>query len=55
MHGGHIIGDLLTNQGLSGAKAGGGSGQGFFIATIAALAVYLVALFLTHRHVRGKA
>lgn len=53
MHGGHVIGDPLTDHGLSGARAGGGSGEMFYYGTIAALGFYVVALILTHRHAKG--
>ncbi len=50
MHGGHVVGDPLTDHGLRGVQAGGGSGEVFFIGTVAALVFYLVALALTRRH-----
>lgn len=54
IHGGHILGDQLTHHGLSGAEAAQGRGIVFFVGTCTALVLYLIALALTHHHVRRR-
>lgn len=51
IHGGHIVGDPLSDYGLSQQQAGGGPGKYFFYGTVAALVIYVVALILTRSHV----
>lgn len=53
IHVGHVIGNELSNHGLSGAQAAQGPGKIFYAGTLTALALYLVALFLTWPHVRS--
>ena len=55
IHGGHVVGDFLTDRGLSDAQAAQGPGVIFFTGTIIALVLYIVAMFLTHSHVAGPA
>ncbi len=50
IHGGHIVGNALTNQGLSGAQAAQGPGIIFFTGTCIALGLYIVSQILTFPH-----
>ena len=54
MHGGHVLADPITKNGLRGQQAGGGSGEMFYMGTVAALVLYILALILTRPHVKGK-
>jgi len=51
IHGGHVLGDQMSNHGLSQQQAGGGPGKYFFYGTLVALAMYILALILTRAHV----
>lgn len=53
IHGGHVLGNYLSNNGLSGAQAAQGPGKIFFIGTVTALVLYIIGLFLTHPHIKG--
>lgn len=51
MHGGHIVGDAVTDGGLRKAQVAQGSGRFFYFVTISELVLYGVALALSFRHV----
>lgn len=54
IHGGHFLGDALTEGGLRGGGTAQGPGLIFYSLTGLALALYLVALGLTHSHVARR-
>lgn len=51
IHGGHVLGNALTNEGLSGAQAAQGPGTIFFAGTVSALVLYCLGLYLVRPHV----
>jgi hypothetical protein len=55
IHGGHVVGDQLTDHGLSGAQAAQGEGWIFFAGTLLALTLYIVGLVLTFSHTKRAA
>lgn len=52
IHGGHVLGDAMTEGGLKGGGTAQGPGLVFYSLTCLALFLYLVALALTRGHVR---
>ena len=54
IHGGHLVGDLMTEGGLRGGGTAQGPGIIFYSLTVAALVAYFVGLALTYGHVRGN-
>jgi hypothetical protein len=51
IHGGHLLGDALTEGGLRGGGTAQGPGMVFYSLTGLALLLYVVALLLSWRHV----
>lgn len=54
IHGGHVVGDWLTDAGLRGQQAAQGAGIIFYSGTLLALFLYLVGLAMSYRHVRPE-
>jgi|GEM_PF-4241724 len=53
IHGGHFLGDVLTEGGLRGGGTAQGPGMIFYSLTGLALLLYLIALGLTRSHARS--
>ncbi len=54
IHGGHFLGDFMTEGGLRGAQAAQGPGLIFYVLTGLALVLYFVGLALCFGHVQGS-
>lgn len=51
IHGGHILGDYMTDGGLRGGGTAQGPGLVFYSLTCTALGLYIIAFVLTYPHV----
>jgi len=52
IHGGHLIGDIMTDGGLRGGGTAQGPGMIFYSLTAVALLLYLAGLALSRKHFR---
>ena len=50
LHGAHVLGDIMSHGGLSGAQAAQGSGQMFYAITVTALVLYIVGFIMAREY-----